>query len=403
VTVAGVVDGAHTYTARSRDAAGNTSPVSTRNVSVDTGPPDTTILTGPPARTNDRTPTFTFRSEPGATFTCRVDGGPFTSCTSPHTTGALGQGEHTFAVRADDVAGNRDETPATRTFFVDLTPPVAPAVVSGPEGATTESSPAFDFTTEAGTTVECRLDGPGGPGSFAPCSSPRRFEGLAPGAYTLHVRSTDTAGNPSTTSRSFTVTVPQPAQTPVPTPQPTPTPSPAPTPVVQQTVVAAPTAGRVLVRRRGSTRFEALDAAAGIPLGSEVDAKAGRVRITSVPRAGASPESADFYAGIFVITQRGGITDLRLSERLTGCRSARATAAQKRKVKSRRLWGDGRGRFRISGRYSAATVRGTRWMVQDTCTATTTRVTQGVVSVRDKVKRKTVLVKKGKRYTARRR
>jgi hypothetical protein len=39
--------------------------------------------------------------------------------------------------------------------------------------------------------------------------------------------------------------------------------------------------------------------------------------------------------------------------------------------------------------------------VQDTCTTTLTRVAQGSVSVRDNVKRKTVVVRAGKRYTAR--
>ena len=46
-------------------------------------------------------------------------------------------------------------------------------------------------------------------------------------------------------------------------------------------------------------------------------------------------------------------------------------------------------------------MRGTTWLTQDTCTTTPIRVTQGVVDVRDLVKRKTVLVRKGKRYVAR--
>jgi ferric-dicitrate binding protein FerR (iron transport regulator) len=48
-------------------------------------------------------------------------------------------------------------------------------------------------------------------------------------------------------------------------------------------------------------------------------------------------------------------------------------------------------------------VRGTKWLVQDTCTTTTTTVKRGKVAVRDFVKRKTVLVKAGKKYVARRR
>ena len=46
-------------------------------------------------------------------------------------------------------------------------------------------------------------------------------------------------------------------------------------------------------------------------------------------------------------------------------------------------------------------MRGTKWLVQDTCTTTLTRVVQGVVEVNDFVKKKKALIKKGKRYIAR--
>ena len=56
-----------------------------------------------------------------------------------------------------------------------------------------------------------------------------------------------------------------------------------------------------------------------------------------------------------------------------------ATAAAKRRKRVRRLWGDGKGSFRTSGRYSAATVRGTRWLTEDRCDGTITRVVRGEV------------------------
>jgi ferric-dicitrate binding protein FerR (iron transport regulator) len=65
------------------------------------------------------------------------------------------------------------------------------------------------------------------------------------------------------------------------------------------------------------------------------------------------------------------------------------------------LWGDGRGRFRTRGKHSAATVVGTKWLVEDRCTSTLTRVVRGRVSVRDFELKKTVIVKRGKRYIAR--
>ena len=46
-------------------------------------------------------------------------------------------------------------------------------------------------------------------------------------------------------------------------------------------------------------------------------------------------------------------------------------------------------------------MRGTRWLVQDTCAGTLTRVVKGVVAVRDNVRHKTIVVRAGKKYLAR--
>ena len=403
-TTAALGDGEHTFQVRAIDRAGNVDASPAQHTFViDLSTPDTEITAGPGALTNDPTPTFTFVGGNGATaFQCRVDTAAFTACTSPFTTPPLGDGEHTVVIRALNAAGTPDASPASVTFVVDTTPPAPPAVVSGPQGPTTDPAPAFTFT--AAERVTCRLDGPGGrAGTFGACRSPVSFGTLAPGEYVFIVRSVDAAGNASETRRAFAVTVPQQA-TPTPAPPVTPAqdPAPAPTPDAGNAVVT-PATGTILIRRKGSRTFEPLTAGAAIPYGSEIDARKGRVTLTSLPRAGAAPETADFFAGLFTIHKVGQFTELRLSEKLTGCKKAkRASAAQKkRKPKTRKLWGDGKGKFRTKGQYSSATIRGTRWLVQDGCTTTLTRVTQGVVAVRDFGKRKTVLVKKGKRYTAR--
>ena len=98
----------------------------------------------------------------------------------------------------------------------------------------------------------------------------------------------------------------------------------------------------MLVRRPGTSRFVALDGRAGIPVGSTVDARNGEVFLTSIPRAGAAPERAKFWDGIFKVTQSRGITTLTLTEQLAPC-SSKARAAQKKKPKTRKLWGDGKG------------------------------------------------------------
>jgi hypothetical protein len=197
--------------------------------------------------------------------------------------------------------------------------------------------------------------------------------------------------------------VPEPPQ-PTPTPAPpvaTPTPAPPvatataePTAVPNKSVVAEETDGRVLVRDPKSKRFVPLDKAT-IVNGSEIDAREGKVTIIpSTPG-----EAATFYDGIFKISQTKGVTTLTLSEALD-CKKGKARAAAK-KPKTRKLWGDGKGKFRTKGSYSAATIRGTQWLVSDTCTTTTTKVTQGVVTVDDFSKPKPIVVRKGKHYTAR--
>jgi hypothetical protein len=118
-----------------------------------------------------------------------------------------------------------------------------------------------------------------------------------------------------------------------------------------------------------------------------------------VPKPGGQPETATFYAGIFKITQTGSITNLTLTQPLSCPKTGSASAAAK-KPKTRKLWGSGKGSFRTTGTYSAATIRGTTWLVQDTCTSTLTKVTQGVVSVRDNVKHKTKIIRAGHSYTA---
>lgn len=84
-----------------------------RAVVVDATDPDTRKVSGPIDRTSDRTPTFRFTSEKGATFRCRLDGGTWVRCTSAWTTRTLARHvRHTFEVRATDPAGNVEDVPA---------------------------------------------------------------------------------------------------------------------------------------------------------------------------------------------------------------------------------------------------------------------------------------------------
>jgi hypothetical protein len=59
--------------------------------------------------------------------------------------------------------------------------------------------------------------------------------------------------------------------------------------------------------------------------------------------------------------------------------------------------------FRTTGKYAAASVRGTIWLTRDTCTLTLVRVRSGRVEVLDLARRRRVTVTTGKSYIARRR
>jgi hypothetical protein len=177
-----------------------------------------------------------------------------------------------------------------------------------------------------------------------------------------------------------------------------------PPPVLHERVNMIPARGTIKVKRPGARRFTKLaDNGAQLPVGTTVDALKGRVTIVAASDDAGGTDTAVFYGGVFKIAQTKGnkpITILRLTERLSCPKAGNASIAAKRK-KKRRLWGDGEGRFRTKGKHSAATVVGTKWLVEDRCKSTLTRVVRGRVSVRDFVKRKTVIVRAGKRYTAR--
>jgi hypothetical protein len=179
------------------------------------------------------------------------------------------------------------------------------------------------------------------------------------------------------------------------------TPTPTPTPVANKSVVIQPLSGKVTVKLPGKKTFEPVDVTIGIPNGSTVDTTHGKIRLFAIPKAGKPVENALFYDGIFKLKLAGGITELQLVEQLAKCPSGKAAAAAKKKPKTRKLWGDGSGSFRTRGQYSAATVRGTKWLVQDSCGKTLTRVAKGVVSVNDFVRHKTLLVRAPHSYTAR--
>jgi hypothetical protein len=93
-----------------------------------------------------------------------------------------------------------------------------------------------------------------------------------------------------------------------------------------------------------------------------------------------------FSDGKFTVTQAptgDPVATLKLTGPSLRDTCAAASAAGRKRKRVRRLWGDGHGSFRTAGHYSAATVRGTRWLTEDRCDGTLTRVVRGTVEVED--------------------
>ncbi len=115
-----VGDGAHHFSVQAVDAAGGVDATpAARDWTLDTVPPDTSILSGPPEETSATTATLAVAgTEPGARFECRLDGAAFAACGAANGYGGLAQGRHTFDARATDPAGNTDASPASRSWRI---------------------------------------------------------------------------------------------------------------------------------------------------------------------------------------------------------------------------------------------------------------------------------------------
>jgi Ca2+-binding RTX toxin-like protein len=167
--------------------------------------------------------------------------------------------------------------------------------------------------------------------------------------------------------------------------------------------VVKPVTGLVRMSPSGIHRQVPLQDAVVLPTHSLVNATGGNVSLVGA-RGGGRAQSGQFRGGEFRFTQSRGrhpVTELALAGgNLSKCGRARPVVSA-RKV-GRQLFGRAHGSFRTRGRNSTATVRGTQWLTKDDCRGTFTSVQQGTVVVRDLVKRRTIVLRSGQHYLARR-
>jgi hypothetical protein len=168
-------------------------PGATYSWTVDRTAPQASVFSGPAAQTNDTSAQFTFGSESGTTFTCSLDGAAFAPCATGRQYEGLGDGEHTFAVRATDLAGNVQTIPTTRTWTVDTVAPGV-ALASAPTGTSATPGGTAHFTTDDATaSLQCRVDEE----EWRTCFSPHQIPEQEDGDHEFFVRAIDRAGNRS--------------------------------------------------------------------------------------------------------------------------------------------------------------------------------------------------------------
>jgi hypothetical protein len=374
----------------------------------------------------------TFGSTPATSFT--VDGDTQITATSP-------PGSGTVDVTVTTPAGGTSRTSAADQFsYASSASTAPPSVTPGSPAAQSSTSAALSGSIDPNgllTTAyfEYGID----PSDRGPGSSPALYDqttpaqqvgsdssthaisaplsGLVPNAL-YHVRLVASNSAGTTVGRDQTFTTPASA--------------PPPPPVLGQAVNVSVVSGQVFIEPPpGKTLSAARDSAAlskgmgfvpltearQIPTGSEIDALHGSLKMVSNTGQVGKTQTATLTGGVFKVTQtRKGITkgmaDFSLVESAFQGAPSYGTCTAKHKASDatiarlssktlQLLKVSGHGKFKTTGRYASATVRGTIYTVADRCDGTLTHVIRDTVLVDDFVRHTTILLHTGQSYLAR--
>jgi hypothetical protein len=320
---------------------------------------------------------------------------------------ALTPGQYTLEYWAEDLAEAQESPHHTLSVTV---------ASGGPALSITSEQGKSSYRVGETGSVAIAATGPGLTSNPSATGVP--LSTTTPGSFSVTRSAADACG---TTSASFAYTV---ART---------TLADLPAPVLGKTVNVEPVSGEVFVKLpagsaslAGSltalaplgtateslskgTGFIPLREARQIPVGSVLETTGGVARIATATSIATKQQLGEFGAGIFKLLQQRkqkGLTDLDIINNRNPrqvCASLGKGAAASR-VSSKvvgLLHASAHGRFSVHGQYSAATVRGTVWSVSNRCEGTLTKVTRGVVAVRDFRRRKTITLFTGQSYLAR--
>ncbi len=184
-------------------------------------------------------------------------------------------------------------------------------------------------------------------------------------------------------------------------------------------LAATAVSGTVKFKPPGQAGFSVLTGTAVIPVGSVIDTRGSKVRLTAASGLFGSETSDDsvvFWRGLFRITQPAAVDAAAVAKLVQklDCRGRRGAGAKSSaagpqaqaagKRRTRKLWGRGSGRYRTRGRGGTGSVRGTTWLTKDTCKGTRFYVKEGIgITVFDFGRKKKIKLGPRKTYFASRR
>lgn len=195
----------HTLKIRAKDKAKNLSAEYTYTWVIDTTAPVVTISSGPKQNDNSVNATFAFGSNDNtSTLECQIDTQAFSSCDprNSQTYTNLAEGEHTFSLRAKDLAGNYS-VPLIYRWKIDTTPPSAPSLMHnltlnqvGSLSYSNSENVSFNFNSTDTNGVVSYLCSRNG-ATPTECSSPKNYAPITQGQQNFEVLAVDAATNKS--------------------------------------------------------------------------------------------------------------------------------------------------------------------------------------------------------------
>jgi hypothetical protein len=301
-----------------------------------------------------------------------------------------------YVVTDEPTAADDSEAPVTG-YSLDPPPSCAPQAVTMLPGASQAIIPSC--TDVDGGTIEYSPVGAPTGGSVETLADRSALAYTAPnqvGSFTIAFRARSVNGRTTTINQPVTVAAPV---------------GPPEVPVVRKTANLDPLSGVVLIRLPGTDQWIPLTEATLIPVGTVIDARKGKAKLTFA-NADGTLQDGTFWEGIFQVSQGSGnkpIVTLKLRDDLVGKANAsiasmiatpagfQAYTAKKRGKKKNGLWGDAKGKYKTSGKGGSATVRGTRWYVANYANGSLFKVSKGSVTI-DPIRGKNFVLKAGKQF-----